>query len=226
MNAADSGSRQWDEAATHLVQAHGAEPGLMLPYTYGLGELRWVHFDTHAALEIARSRPPDRHVHAALPDPAVEPVHIREPGAEYPRAAHPDPDTGFPIEFYRPFNPSPFSGGGHAPTYGPRFQAIRQETTLPQTEMNPDYAGGKDLTGRWADVALTILRDQLQAHGEPDCGLTIAEFRREIKDFADAVAARWLAGTNFPAGPLGPGAAPLRAAPQPGQQVPRRSRRR
>ena len=54
LNAAE----QWGEVVSHLVRAHGAEPGPLTGYALSLGQLRWVHFDTHAALDIAQRLPP------------------------------------------------------------------------------------------------------------------------------------------------------------------------
>src|ERR1019366_1905117 len=103
---------QWDEAVRHLVRAHGADARRLEAYALPLAQLRWVHFDTHAALDIAQTRPPDGHAHAALPDPG-------RPGS---------PDQG-----YRPFPTAPGSAGGLADWRQPRFMAMRRHTGLPQT---------------------------------------------------------------------------------------------
>ena len=50
LNAAELYNRE----LAHLVQAHGADSGLLIGYALNLTQLRWAHFDTHAALDIAR----------------------------------------------------------------------------------------------------------------------------------------------------------------------------
>jgi hypothetical protein len=194
---------QWDEAVRHLVRAHGADARRLEAYALPLGQLRWVHFDTHAALDIAQARPPDGHVHPALPDPG-------RPGS---------PDQG-----YRPFPTAPGAAGGLADWRQPRFMAMRRHTGLPQTEANPGFCWEPDLdlTGRWAAQAisqwstahpLAVSTPRLRLEANADPAQVLARFRSELRDLAGAVAARWLIRSNFPAAPL---TAPDQAARQPG----------
>jgi hypothetical protein len=172
MNAAGQHARE----AEHLIRAHGADAGRLTGRLLSPGQLSWLHFDTHAALDIAQAGPPDGHVHAALPDP------------------------------------------------GYRFTASHEHCGLPQTEMDPGRSPGEDLTGRWPSAALAIARGLIEENGD-DPGRVLAQYRAELKHLADAVAASWLAGNGFPAPPSRPGTMPPRIA-APGQQVPRRARRR
>ncbi len=197
------GAKQWDEEVRHLVQAHGAEPSHLIGYALPLGQFRWVHFDTHAALDIAQMRPPDGHTHRVLLDPG-------RPG---------DPQSS-----YRPFLSSATGRKGHAPTLGAQFHAPSEHTGLPQTEMTPDYVeGGQDVTGRWAGLAIVQMRAHLEGlaradtyserliHqltvpdrwisrykelGMKDPDQVIAEFRDELRDAAAIAAARWSASAS------------------------------
>jgi hypothetical protein len=77
----DLNNNNWrHKEPSHLVQAHEQGDGVaaepfdahaerLVGYALNLSQLRWVYFDTHAALDIAQARPPDGHVHRALPDP-------------------------------------------------------------------------------------------------------------------------------------------------------------
>jgi hypothetical protein len=58
-----SDAEQWHEMASHLVQAHGAEPGGLIVYAPTLEQLRFAHADTHVALASIKALPPDRHSH-------------------------------------------------------------------------------------------------------------------------------------------------------------------
>ena len=62
MNAR-SDAEQWHEMASHLVQAHGAQPGGLLVYAPTLEQLRFAHADTHVALASIKTLPPDLHTH-------------------------------------------------------------------------------------------------------------------------------------------------------------------
>jgi hypothetical protein len=172
LNAAGQQARE----ATHLIRAHGADADRLAGRMLSAGQLRWLHFDTHAALEIAGTAPPDGHVHAALADP------------------------------------------------GGRFTASHEHCGLPQTEMDPGRSPGEDLTGRWLSAALAIARGLIEDNGD-NPGRVLAQYRAELKHLADAVAARRIAGTGFPASPSGPGTMPAPTA-DPGPQAPRQARRR
>ena len=194
LNAAE----QRSEAVGHLVRAHGAEPGRLIGCALSLGQLRWVHFDTHAALEIAHRLPPDGHAHAALPDP------------------HPDEQS-----LWIWFLTAPAGRKGHTTTWAPQFVAMSEYTGLPQTGASPGHE--EDLTGRWPRVALGKVRAQFEARGEPDPDQALTWFRDDLAHRADAVAVRWLAGGRFPAALAGPGIIAARTARRSGQQVPRRA---
>lgn len=189
---------QRDDVVSHLVRAHGAEPGRLISCTLSPDQLRWVHFDTHAALDIAHRLPPDGHAHPALADP------------------QPDEQS-----LWVWFLTSPAGRKGHAPAWTPRFVATSEHTGLPQTGTSP--ACEEDLTGRWPPVALGKLRAQFETRGEPDPDQALAGFRDDLAHRADAVAARWLANVSFPAGLARPGIMPARTARPPGRQVPHRA---
>jgi hypothetical protein len=227
LNAAE----QWGDVVSHLVRAHGAESGRLIGYALSLGQLLWVHFDMHAALDIAQRLPPDGHAHSALLDP------------------QPDEQS-----LWIWFLTSPAGRKGHAPTWAPQFVAMSEYTCLPQTGASPGRE--EDLTGRWPHVALGKLRAQFEARGEPDPDQALAGFRDDLTHRADVVAVRWLArpgiipvrtarrpgrqvsrradaawlaGISFP-GPVQPGARrpggqqAARRAPPPGPPVNRRGR--
>ena len=198
----------YDRELTHLVQAHGAESDLLIGYALNLTQLRWAHFDTHAALDIAQVRPPDGHVHPALPDPG---------------------GPGQPLASFRPFLPSPALAGTALPLSAPcRFLAASWYTGLPQTGATPPANSLEDVTGCWSSAAadLTVSRALRQARREAGPDRVLAEYRDEPKSLADAAAARWLARVSFPAAPPGPAIMPARTARQPRRQVPRRARGR
>lgn len=222
MNDLDD-ARQWDEVARHLVRAHGARPRQLIAYALPLSQFRWVHFDTHAALEIAQVRPPDGHVHPALPDPGR---------------------PGQPYSAYRPFPSSPTGRKYRAPVLGAKFTVTSECTGLPQTGI---YCGpDADLTGRWSSLAVARLRAHIETraeHGPPppwkwesferfgelldmNPQQAPARFRDDLRHVADAAAARWLARVSFPAPPARSAITPARAARQPGRQVSRRARGR
>jgi hypothetical protein len=204
MNGQDDAG-QWDAEVRHLVQAHGAEPGRLIGYALPVNQLQWVHFDTHAALDIAQMRPPDGHIHRALLDPG--------------RPDHPQSS-------YRPFLASPAGRKGHAATLAARFHAPGVHTGLPQTEMSPDVVEGgqEDVTGRWAELVIVQMRAHLQGladgdtysarivHnlslpdrwrqrfedlGKKDPDQVIAEFQDELRDAAAAAAAHWSGAASF-----------------------------
>jgi hypothetical protein len=56
-------SEQWRDAASHLVEAHGAHSGSLIAHAPTLEQLRFAHADTHVALASADALPPDRHTH-------------------------------------------------------------------------------------------------------------------------------------------------------------------
>jgi hypothetical protein len=201
-------AEQYNRELAHLVQAHGADSDLLIGYALNLTQLHWAHFDTHAALDIAQVRPPDGHVHPALPDPG---------------------GPGQPPASYRPFLPSPALAGGALPLSAPlRFHATADYTGLPQTGATPPASCLQDVTGCWSAEAasLAVSRARRGAWGEMDPELVLAGYRGELKRLADAAAARWLARTSFPSAPTRPGAArPPTVRPR-GTQVPRAARGR
>ncbi len=78
-------ARQWHEMADHLVHGHSADPDRLISYAPTLEQHRFRHADTHVALAVTGTEPPDGHVHSAA---------IR---------------TGWPTAYessYRPFGPS------------------------------------------------------------------------------------------------------------------------
>ncbi|MGH3405537.1 MAG: hypothetical protein ACRDRJ_24055 [Streptosporangiaceae bacterium] len=116
MNAPDA-AVQYDQELTHLVGQHGADADLLVGYALNLAQIRWAHFDTHAALEIAGVRPPDGHVHPALLDPG---------------------GPGQPEVSFRPFLPSPALGRWALPLSAPgRYPAWPEHTGLPQIKSAP-----------------------------------------------------------------------------------------
>ena len=158
-------ARQWHELPSHLVRAHGAEPGRLPAVPFTLGQFLWLHFDTHAALEIARMRPHDGHVHREL----------RDPGR-----------PGEPPRDWRPFEPSA-SGAQHLPSTNlPRFVAMTTSTGLPQTGMYADQDAA-DLTCCWPSVALAQLRAHLA--GRPDPDRAVAGFLDDLRHCSDPAAA-------------------------------------
>jgi hypothetical protein len=223
--------REWDEAARHLVRAHGADPDRLLSLGLPLNQLKWVHFDTHAALEIAGSQPPVRHVHPELLDPDLD--------------ARPDEADRF-----KPFRSAP-SSPTPAATYWAHFYADYSYTWLPQTGMCPHWDAG-DVTGRWASMAVEELsehfaagcpemnyrlsrspavravREHFAARGQEEnvtAAQAIAEFRDGIKHCAAAAGLRLLSRADLPAaaGRPGPRRPPARTRPQ---RVPRQVRGR
>ncbi len=173
---------QYDRELTHLVRAHGGEADLLIGYALNLTQLRWAHFDTHAALDVAQVRPPDGHVHPVLPDPV---------------------GPGQPLVPYRPFLPSPALARWALPLSIPcRFVASPEYTGLPQTRATPpaNSLAHSDVTGCWASRAaeLTVSRALRGTRGEADPGQVLAGYRSELRSLADAAAARWLAGADFP----------------------------
>lgn len=167
MNEQDD-ARLWHQEVSHLVQAHGASPGRLSGLAHTLGQYRWVHFDTHAALDIAQMRPPDGHVHAELPDPG-------RPGQS--------------PSCYRPFGSSPAGALSLPSTELPRFVAMTRHTGLPQTGMLAS-ADLEDVTACWPSVALGQLRAHFDA--EPDPEQALAGFLDDLRQFSDPHAAQRL----------------------------------
>ena len=103
MNAAE----QWHQEVSHLVQAHGADPSQLLGYVFRLGEIRWAHFDTHAALTVVGLRLPDGHVHPARVD-LWPPMTIPRPYTALASTLPGDQDLREVAALrYRPFTSSP-----------------------------------------------------------------------------------------------------------------------
>lgn len=152
---------EWDEAARHLVRAHGADPNCLLSLGVPVNQLRWAHFDTHAALEIAGLQPPDGHVHRELPDPDLDPQGDRS-----------DPR-------FKPFRSAPSSPGA-APTPTASYYAQYADTGLPQTGMAP-WRGAGDVTGRWALMAVDELGGYF-SDGCPEYGLGCSETYRKLHE--------------------------------------------
>jgi hypothetical protein len=219
---------EWDEAARHLVRAHGADADRLLSLGPTLSQLNWVHFDTHAALEIAGWQPPARHVHRDLPDPS-------------------DPSDG--PDRFKPFRSAP-SSLTLPPTTWADSCIDYHHTGLPQTGMFP-WNGSYVITGDWASMAAEELGkyfaagcpqkshvsysptalavgEHFAARGRRDvsAGQAVAEFRGLIRRHAEAVALRFQVKSGFPA---------VRALPDPQrpfsarteqQSIPRQTRRR
>lgn len=195
---------QYDRELTHLVQAHGAEADHLIGYALNLTQLRWAHFDTHAALDIAQVPPPDGHIHPALPDPG---------------------GPGQPPVSYRPFLPSPTLARWALPLSSPtRFVAASEYTGLPQTRACPPMNDLADVTGCWPTEAVA----RTVARGAPglDPEQVLAGYRGELKNLADAATARRLARTEFPAAPHRPGTRRAHSTRQPQQHTPRQVRGR
>lgn len=193
---------EWDEAARHLVRAHGADPNRLLSLGVPVNQLKWVHFDTHAALEIVGLQPPDGHVHRELPDPNLDPQGDRS-----------DPR-------FKPFRSAP-SGPKAAPTSTASYYAEYTDTGLPQTGMSPWWE--RDVTGRWASMAVEELgeyfsdgcpeyefgrsetycklHEHFAAHGQRvvTADQAVAEFREGIRRQAAAVAFRFQVKASLPA---------------------------
>ena len=214
-------AREWDEAARHLVGAHGADPDRLLSLGLHLNHLNWVHFDTRAALEIAGLQPPNGHVHRELPDP----------------------DLDAPAEGLRPVNRAP-SAVSSAANYNARLYADHNYTGLPQTGMCPPHDAG-DVTGRWASMAVEALGEHFAAgcpttnyavSGSPaaravrehfgqlnvTADQAIAGFRAWIRCHADAVKLRLRARSDFPTGAGRPAARRSSGVRTQRQRIPRR----
>jgi hypothetical protein len=179
-------ARQWHELVRHLVQSHGAKPDRMTGFVHTLGEVRFTHLDTHAALTIISQRPPDDHAHPAPADP----------GLLSPLSSA-----------YMPFpgSPSAREKGGyryasrHPPPRG-SFHPFPEFTGLPQTGVHPRTEA--DLAD-WPSAAMRIL---LEIYREYD-GLGAAEAAPRIREViernaVDAVEGYWEASTKEPAAPV------------------------
>jgi hypothetical protein len=191
-------ARQWHEEVRHLVQAHGADPDRLTSFTLTLDQVHFVHFDTHAALDIAELRPPDGHTH---------PVRL-DPGRSG-RAAAPS---------YRPFPPSAsaqedalfesWSISGRCD-----YLLAPAQTSLPQTCLWPRTEA--DLAD-WASAAVGITLafcERLDDGYNRD--QVVARIRGNIKGPAAAAAARLLVRAGFPAAPPLPGTGAARTPRQP-----------
>jgi hypothetical protein len=174
-------ARQWGEAVSHLVRAHGAEPGRLTGFVYPLGDVRFIHLDTHAALSIIGQRPADRHIH---------------PAAENPRSLS-QLSSGF-MPF--PDSPSTQEAGGHQ--YGkrsPLSPPCSTVTGLPQTGVQP--GADADLAD-WASAALRILLEIYRENGTPGTAAAAARIRADIgRPAAEGAAGYWQAVTTEPAAP-------------------------
>jgi len=188
MNGLDDAA-QWDEEVLHLVRGHGADAASLIGYVPTLEQARFAHCDTHAALDIARLRPPDGHAHPAPGDPGwYEP----RPGS------------------YRPFPPSATAGADRFFTEDEAFP-WPTFTGLPHTGMQP--AAEADLAD-WPSAALRILHENVVRFGWLSPGQPEADLRDWIRGHAAATQARWLAGADYPAAPGRPAMRPARAAGQ------------
>jgi hypothetical protein len=223
-------TQRWDQEASHLVRAHGAHPNRLISLGLPLNQLLWVHFDTHAALQVAGLQPPVSHVHRELLDP--------------------DRGAGQPNSRFEPFRSAP-SGVTPAPTYKAHFRADSSYTGLPQTGMCPPWDAG-DVTGRWASMAVEALGghfaagcpemnyglsgspvvravgEHFAARGQPNvtAGQAIAEFRDGIKRCADAVSVRLQIRADFPTVPGRPGPRRSSSVRTRQQRIPRQIRGR
>jgi hypothetical protein len=198
-------AEQWHQEVSHLVQAHGADPGQLLGYVFPLGEIRWAHFDTHAALTVVGLRPPDGHAHPVAAD-LWPPMTIPEDGGP----------SGPAASRYRPFLSSPEVQSRPFEGYRNRGESLfpcPEYTSLPQTELWPGPAA--DLTD-WAAGSMRVL-DEICAEYEGDPRVlgragTFRLKRERITQFAEAATARWVARTAIPATQAPPGARPGRTA--------------
>ena len=112
MNDADD-VRQWNAAAAHLVQAHGAKPGGLIGYAPTLEQLHFAHADTHLALASIGALPPDRHAH---PLPINAGWHETREGS------------------YRPLQPSPQAREDAFAFPLPHQTGLPHTWTVPETE--------------------------------------------------------------------------------------------
>ena len=225
MNRTDAATL-WHDETGHLVRAHGADADRLLALGLNLGKTQWVHFDTHAALDIAQVRPPDGHAHPVLGDPensASLRTWDRKTETWQPVIPNPE-DPSEPLVYYRPFRGSGYARGRTVPYRGPKYVVPSEYTSLPQTEMCPPHDA--DVTGRWAVLAIALMRRHLQgiasegpAWRDPtyssslprrllarreelarmDPEQVIAGFRAEIRDLAASATNRWQHRTSIPA---------------------------
>jgi hypothetical protein len=157
-------ARQWDEVVRHLIQAHGAEPGRLTGFVFTLGEVRFAHLDTHAALAIISQRPPDGHTH-----PAPE-----NPGLLSPLSSA-----------YMPFPGSPsvrehgaYQHASRLFRAPERFHPIPEFTGLPQTGVHPSTEA--DLAD-WPSAAMRILLEIYSDYGIPDAAEAVPRIREVIE---------------------------------------------
>ena len=146
-------SEQWHREVSHLVQAHGADPGQLLGYVLRLGEIRWAHFDTHAALTVVGLRPPDGHVHPARAD-LWPPMTIPRPYTGPALTSPGDRGLGGMGLRYRPFTSSGQVMAGPFESFRSWARVVfplPEDTGLPQTELPPgtdadlaDWASRRD----------------------------------------------------------------------------------
>jgi hypothetical protein len=182
MSDPDDEPRQWDELVSHLVQAHGAEPGRLTAFVPTLGQARFIHLDTHAALSIAGQLPPDGHA---------------PPAPENPRSLHPLSSD------YTPFPASPSAMEDGAYTYARRHESwlpAPDFTSLPQTQVRP--AADADLDD-WPSAAMRILLETWATYGgAADAAEAAVQIRESIRTDGGAEAAgRWQAVTTVPVAP-------------------------
>jgi hypothetical protein len=203
-----SDTEEWHQEVSHLVQAHGADPGRLLGYVFPLGEIRWVHFDTHAALAVVGLRPPDGHMHPASADlwPPMTVPHgyetalpVRDRSLSRPAASP-----------YRPFESSPEVRAGafeSARERGEHDIAFPEDTGLPQTELRPRTEA--DLRD-WASGSMRVLGEICDEYPDTlDRAATFQLKRDRITELAEAAAARWMAMASFPGGQSPPSTWPL-----------------
>lgn len=198
---------EWDEIASHLVRGHGADPDRLTSYVLSFAQLRWAHFDTHAALEIAGVRPPDGHTHLAGLEAALQRPVIHFTPFEPAPAASQDQDYQLDVDIL----------GMPDPRY----------TGLPHTLVVPPDPGPDPAhPGDWAREAIRAYRAHWREHGEPGPAQSEAAARERIRSAADAAAVRHLTRASFPAGLAGQRVAVAAAVRRPMPQVPRRTRGR
>lgn len=204
-----SQAAQWDEIASHLVQAHGAAPDRLTSYVLGLAQLRWAHYDTHAALKIVGMGPPDGHAH-----PAGLKVDWEWRKSQYSPFGHSpaaDRDDGYMLDV------------GVLGRPDPRYTGLPHTLVVP-----PDLEPYPTDPAGWAREALDAYRRPWPGHSEQGALQAEDAVRGRIRTAASAAAARQRAIASFPAGPAGRGIAVAAAAasPQPARKAMRRGQRR
>ena len=172
---ADPGdARHWHEVVRHLVRGHGAEPNGLVSAGLTLDQLRFAHADTHLALAIIATEPPDGH-------------------------AHPSPlDAGHRLPLpmsYVPFRSSPSCKPEDDPIPAPSQTGLPHTGFFPPTEVDPAVWASSQLphwlTSPAADFGWEDRAEWL--------GITQATRAEWIKANADRASARWLASLSPPA---------------------------